>query len=177
MDSTTPILNANDPRVLNAVEVNPSDSEPRFVRIAPDVSVQGQRVPLAVLLGTSRLWIFNVANPSEPVQYSSKSLSQLGVSGVARWLETEGTLAYVAIDNDIAVIDFADPTNPRLISRLTGVGNHLSALAVKDGFIYSLSPGSDTKDGLNVSIASPASQLFIMGPLKCRHRLWQSRHP
>ncbi len=46
---------------------------------------------------------------------------------------------------------------------MTGVGNHLAGLAVKDDFIYSISPGSDDEDGLNVSIARPASRLFIHG--------------
>src|SRR6185295_11831625 len=117
----------------------------------------------AVMLGFNRLWIFNVANPSAPVQYPSKSFAELGLTGIARWLEVEGTLAYAVIDNDVAVIDFADPANPRLVSRMTGLGSHLSGLAVKDGFIYTLSPGSGPTDGLNVAIANPTSRLFVFG--------------
>lgn len=156
------LKDGTDPRVLNRLPVNPA-GEPRFIRVVEDIPVQGERIPLAVMLGYDRFWIFNVSDPQHPVQYPSKSLAELGVTGFARWLEIEGTLAYTVIDNDVAVIDFADPANPRLVSRLTGLGSHLSGLAVKDGFIYSLSAGNGPTDGLSVAVANPASRLFVFG--------------
>jgi RHS repeat-associated protein len=162
--STEPNGDTVDPRFLSALQVNPADSDPRFVRTIPEITIAGgRRVPLAVLLSNSRLWLFDLTNPRTPIQFPSKTLAELGLAGSARWLEVEDNLAYVAVDNDIAVIDIADPANPRLISQLTGIGNHLSGLAVKDGFIYSLSPGSDALDGISVSIASPQSRVFAFG--------------
>ncbi|HEV2762708.1 MAG TPA: DUF6531 domain-containing protein, partial [Pyrinomonadaceae bacterium] len=96
-------------------------------------------------------------------QYPSKSLAELGIQGSARYFDVEGTLAYLVVDNDIVVVDFSDPANPRQVMRLTGVGTSLRALAVKDGFIYSLSTGTGAQDGLNVSIALPTSQIFVSG--------------
>ncbi|MBV8859487.1 MAG: Ig-like domain-containing protein [Acidobacteria bacterium] len=134
------------------------------VRAVSGVMVGTQRTDLAVLLGNSRLWVFNVTNPSAPVQYTSKSFAELGVdAGFARRLEVEGTLAYVIFADRVAVFDFADPEHLAHVATLDGVGDNLSWLAVKDGFIYTISNGTGAHDGINVSIARPASQVVVYG--------------
>ncbi|HJQ33118.1 MAG TPA: Ig-like domain-containing protein [Pyrinomonadaceae bacterium] len=152
-----------DDRIFALKPVDPKTDAPTMVKTVPDVFVGTGRVDLAVLLGSHRLWIFDVTQPGRPVQYTSKSFDELGITGSARYLDVEGTLAYVAVDNDIVVIDFSDPENPHQSVRLTGVGSNLRSLAVKDGFIYSLSTGAGAQDGLNVSIALPTSRLFVSG--------------
>jgi RHS repeat-associated protein len=153
-----------DDRLLNALGVDPRTAMPSMVRLAKDVLVKGgQRKSLAVMMGSNRLWIFDASVMGFPVQYPSKAFADLGIQGSARYFDIEGSLAYVIVDNDIVVIDFSDPANPRQAARLTGVGTSLRALAVKDGFIYSLSPGTGERDGLNVSIALPTSTLYVAG--------------
>ena len=152
-----------DDRIFPFKVVDPKTAAPSIVKTVQDVFVGTGRVDLALMLGYNRLWIFDVTQAGRPVQYTSKSFEEMGIQGSARYMDIEGTLAYVAVDNDIAVIDFSDPANPHLSVRLSGVGSNLRALAVKDGFIYSLSPGSAETDGLHVSIAVPTSRLFVAG--------------
>jgi RHS repeat-associated protein len=152
-----------DDRIFALKPVDPKTATPMMVKTIQDVFVGTSRVDLALLLGANRLWIFDATTPGHPVQYASKSFDEMGIQGSARYFDVEGTLAYVVVDNDIVVIDFSDPTNPHQAVRLTGVGSNLRSLAVKDGFIYSLSTGTGAQDGLNVSIALPTSRLFVSG--------------
>jgi RHS repeat-associated protein len=152
-----------DDRIFPFKVVDPKTAAPSIVKTVQDVFVGTGRVDLALLLGYNRLWIYDVTQAGRPVQYTSKSFAEMGIQGSARYMDIEGTLAYIVVDNDIVVVDFSDPENPHLSTRLTGVGSNLRALAVKDGFIYSLSPGSAETDGLHISIAVPTSRLFVAG--------------
>lgn len=134
------------------------------VRAVADANIKGGRQDLALLLGYSRLYIFNVTNPTEPAQYTSKTFAAMGVdAGLARRMEVEGTLVYVTFADRVAVLDFSDPENPALVATLDQLGGNLNSVAVRDGFIYTLSQGTSAHDGLNVSIARPASQVFAYG--------------
>lgn len=165
-----PDFNADD-RIISFTPLSPEDS-PRIVR-----TVAGAQVPregggtktadLAVVFGFTRMWLFDVTmSPSEqhvqPVPYPSKSFQELDpeLTGNARNCEVEGTLAYIAFDNRIAVIDFSDPANPRVIAKIDNLNLGASSVAVRGGFIYTLSPETG---GLRVSIARPATQVFVHG--------------
>jgi RHS repeat-associated protein len=134
------------------------------VRAVSNAAVTTGRADLAVLLGYTRLWVFNVTNPLAPTQYTSKSFAEMGVdAGFARRLEVEGTLAYVVFADRVAVFDLSDPEHPAHVATLDGVGDNLSWAAIKDGFVYTLSSGTSARDGINVSIARPASQVIVYG--------------
>ncbi|MBI3652602.1 MAG: Ig-like domain-containing protein, partial [Acidobacteria bacterium] len=155
-----------DDRLIANPMVNPQDSTPARVRAIADVQTNTGRKDLAIALGGNRLWIFNVKDPVHPEQYTSRTFAEMGLSGDANsasYFDIEGTLAYVGMGNRIAVIDFFNPENPRIIAVINGIGSNITALAVKEGFIFTLSPGSGTLDGLNVSIARPASHVFVHG--------------
>lgn len=68
---------ARDDRILSATAVTPSDSAPIAVRTIHDIQVQEGvnlvRRDLAVMVGGGRLWIFDVSNPLQPRQYTSRS--------------------------------------------------------------------------------------------------------
>ena len=93
----------------------------------------------------------------DPKILSTKTWAELDkeLTGIARNFDVEGTLAYVAFNDQIAVVDFSDPYHPRVIAKVKDVPLGYSAVAVKDGFIYTVSPDSG---GLRVSIARPNSQ-------------------
>ena len=147
--------NGSDDRVLSRTPFAPAG-------FALDVrTTQQQSRDLAVVLGLNRLWLFNVTNPAQPTQYSSKSFAELGLNEVNAPLrmEVEGTIAYILFRNKVAVIDFSDPEHPALATTITGIGADVRALAVKDGFVYSLA--GDT--GVKVSIGRTASLSFAYG--------------
>ncbi|HEY0386096.1 MAG TPA: Ig-like domain-containing protein, partial [Pyrinomonadaceae bacterium] len=152
-----------DYRIFSMANVTPVVDGPRLIRVAPQIPVNNQATDLALLTSGDRLWIFNINDPVNPVQYTSSTLSQLGINGFPRFLEIEGTLAYIIVNNEIAVVSFADPEHPRLMTTISGIGTNVTSLAIKDGFIYSVSSGTGARDGLNVSIARPASQVFVYG--------------
>jgi RHS repeat-associated protein len=153
----------HDDRRLAFMDLEPAGLV-QDVRAVQKVNVGGKNTDLAVILGGNRLWIFDVTDPFHPTQYPSRSFAEMGLQvGIPRRMDVEGTLAYVFFTDQIVVFDFSDPTKPVRVATLTGVGTNISGLTVKDGFIYSLSPGSTGHEGLNVSIARPASQLIAYG--------------
>lgn len=161
----TPVDGMEDRLLLSATPKNVEPVAPILdVRAVSGAAVRNGRADLAVLLGYSRLWIFNVTNPMQPTQYTSKTFAEMGVDvGYARRLEVEGTLAYVLFPDRVVVFDFSDPEHPAHVATLDQVGNNLSWLAVKDGFVYTLSNGTSAHEGINVSIARPASQVIVYG--------------
>jgi len=156
---------AVDDRVLQMKPVEPPDSAPTRVRAVSNVLINGDRKDLALALGANRLWILDVTDPVNMSQYPSRTFQEMGLSDAdgASWFDVEGTLAYVVMSNRIVVIDFKDPANPRVVAVIANVANNNTSIAVKDGFIYTTSPGADDGDGLNVSIARPASTVFVHG--------------
>src|SRR5262249_29127472 len=46
---------------------------------------------------------------------------------------------------------------------INGLGTSILGIGVRDGFVFTLSSGTSPKDGLNVSIARPASVVFVHG--------------
>jgi RHS repeat-associated protein len=152
-----------DRRLVSVKNVDPPDSSPIKVRAVSDVLINGQPKKLVLMLGHNRMWIFDVT--TNTTQYTSRTFAFMGVTGnaSASTFEIEGTLAYVAMDDRVVVIDFSDPNNPRSVGVISGVGSGVAGLAVKDGFVFTLSPGNGVKDGLNVSIARPASTVFVHG--------------
>lgn len=151
-----------DYRILSMTNVTPVIDGPRLVRVAQAL-INNQPTELAVMAGSARLWFFKVNDPVNPVQYTSRTLAELGINGSPRFLEIEGTLAYLVVNNEIDVVSFADPEHPRLMTTISDIGSNVTSIAIKDGFIYSVSNGTAARDGLNVSIARPASQVFVYG--------------
>ncbi|HWS90118.1 MAG TPA: Ig-like domain-containing protein [Pyrinomonadaceae bacterium] len=123
---------------------------------------------LALVASFRYFSVFDVTMPQQtdglvqPKPLSTKSWAELDkeLTGMARNFDVEGSLAYVAFDNQIAVVDFSDPYHPRVIAKVKDVPLGYSSVAVKDGFIYTISPDSG---GLRVSIARPNSVLFVSG--------------
>ncbi|HYE99961.1 MAG TPA: Ig-like domain-containing protein, partial [Planctomycetota bacterium] len=123
---------------------------------------------LALVASFRYFSVFDVTMPQrtdgavQPKLISTNSWAALDkeLTGMARNFDVEGSLAYVAFDNQIAVVDFSDPLHPRVIAKVKDVPLGYSSVAVKDGFIYTISPDSG---GLRVSIARPNSVLFVSG--------------
>lgn len=135
------------------------------VRAISDVNFHGQEIDLAVMLGSDRLWIFNVTNPRAPQQYTSFSFSELGLgNSLARRMEVDGTTAYVMFPDKVAVIDFSDPNRPYLSSTITDIGTDLRWIDVVDGFVYTLdNTGALPKTNLRVSIGGAAALVYVHG--------------
>jgi RHS repeat-associated protein len=152
-----------DLRIYSMTNTQPPDFGPRLIRVAQNVLLNNKATNLALLVAPNRLWIYKIDDPVSPVAYTPHTLAELGINGNPRYLEIEGTLAYIIVDNNVAVVSFADPDHPRLMTTIQGIGTNPTSIAVKDGFIYSVSPGNGDRDGLNVSIARPASQVFAYG--------------
>jgi RHS repeat-associated protein len=157
--------NGYDDRVLAVRDLAPTGIA-QDVRAVPTVNLNGHSTDLAVLLGSNRLWIFDVTNPRDPHQYPSRSFDDMGLGlDFARRMEVEGTLAYVMFSDRVVVIDFSDPTRPFVSSTITGIGNGLRWLAVRDGFIYTLDPKDSTSRTANmrVSVGSTAAIVYVHG--------------
>ncbi|HVF51414.1 MAG TPA: Ig-like domain-containing protein [Pyrinomonadaceae bacterium] len=119
---------------------------------------------LAVALGATRLWFFDVSTPTAIAQLPSHAFSDLGINaGYAKRMEVEGTIAYIIFTDKIVAIDFKDPRHPVHLATVSNVGDDLRWVSVHDGFIYSLSNGTGGRNGLNVSIASAVSQVLTYG--------------
>jgi RHS repeat-associated protein len=154
-----------DDRLLTRTDVQPTDNV-LDVRAVSGLTLGGQSTDLAVLLGFTRLWIFDVTNPGRPLQYTSRSFADLGIdnAGNARRMEVEGTTAYIIFTDRVVVIDFSDPEHPTRVATIMGVGNDMRYVTVKDGFIYTLGALGGAGDGrLNVSIGRTASQVLVHG--------------
>jgi len=155
----SPPFNGFDDRVLTMVDLNPAGFA-IDLRAVPNVLVGGTEKDLTLMLGQTRLWIYDVTNPAAPQYLSSPLFTDLGgPNDYARRIEVEGTLAYVMFSDSVLVIDFHDPANPILSSTITGIGTNLRWITVKDGFVYTLSG----EGRLNVSIGRAASLVLIHG--------------
>ncbi|MGH9900699.1 MAG: Ig-like domain-containing protein, partial [Pyrinomonadaceae bacterium] len=133
-----------DDRVL-ARTTHPHGDSPLWVRALSGVPVGSGRRDLALAASPARLTVYDVTMQApakagdviRPAVASSRTFEEMGLGrGGAKYLEVEGTLAYVAFPDRVAVVDFSDPSSPRLVAAVEGVGHNLGALAVKDGFIY-----------------------------------------
>ena len=148
-----------DDRVVIRKPLEPA-AFPREVQ-ARTVKIKGRDTDLAVVLGYNRLWLFDVTDTAAPRQYPSKSFAEMGFGdelGYAVRMDVEETLAYIIFPNHIGVVDFSDPANPARVATIASAGAGMKWVAVKDGFIYTLS-----NDGVHVSIARPASQVIVYG--------------
>jgi hypothetical protein len=64
-----------------------------------------------IVLYSTDFSIFDISNPANPIVRSSIIIGACGVCGS---IDLVGTLAYVAVDGTLAIIDVADPTNPQV---------------------------------------------------------------
>ncbi|MGH9759587.1 MAG: hypothetical protein ACREAC_01965, partial [Blastocatellia bacterium] len=158
-----------DKRVLSSTATfvaSPLEPGPGHIRVVQGVPIQNgsqtTKADLAVLASASRLWIYDVTDPVNPVMKSDPLFTDLKLPNGASAFDAEGTLAYIGIGSQIAIVDFSDPANPKLVSTIPGLGGAVGSLAVGQGFIYTLSP-TGQQSALNVSIGSPASVLFVHG--------------
>ena len=138
------------------------------VRTAPALTVNGHSTDVALLLGTDRLWLFNVTNPRAPLSYPSRSFAELGLGGgVARRMDVEGTLVYVMFADKVAVFDFSDPAQLFLTAVITTLGNDLRWISVSDGFVYTLDMGNGggtvPSTLIRNSIGSAAAVVYVHG--------------
>jgi len=150
----------SDDRVLVRKNLQPSGLL-ADVKAAPGLIIGAATKDLTVAVGGNHLWIFDTTNPANPTQYTSKTFSEMGLSGLdmARQVEIEGTLAYVRFDNKVAVIDFSNPESPYLSTVITGLGDNLRWFTVTDGFIYTL----DSVQGIKASIGRGIAQVLAYG--------------
>jgi hypothetical protein len=155
-----------DDRLIGTKDLTPSGLA-LDVRAVPRVTVGGQTLDLALLLGVDRLWLFNATNPRDPQPYTSRSFADLGLTvGAARRMDVEGTLAYVMFADRVAVIDFSDPAHLFVSAVINGLGNDLRWISVRDGFVYTLdmSTGIDgTTSHLRSSIGAAAAVAYVHG--------------
>jgi RHS repeat-associated protein len=169
-----------DERILARTELTPS-AKPLRIRAVSNVEVpkydaaghpSGVKLAdLALIFNGQRFWIFDVTMEQPQggqapgvishTQLSSKVWTDLDreLTGTARSVDVEGTLLYATFGDKVAVIDFSDPTRPRVIGKVAGLGD-AGPVVVKDGFIYTLGQGTGE---LKSSIARPASVLFVHG--------------
>ena len=145
------------------------------VKTAPGLTVSGHSTDIALLLGSDRLWLFDVTNPRSPQAYPSRPFAEMGLTvGAARRLDVDGTLAYVMFSDRIVVIDFSNPAHPFVTAVITGLGNDLRWVSVEDGFVYTIDTagnGGVTTTRLRSSIGSAAAvRTFTAG----RFSLYQS---
>ncbi|MDX6694606.1 MAG: hypothetical protein QOF02_2209 [Blastocatellia bacterium] len=153
-----------DDRVLAVKDLAPAGIA-QDVRAVPSINLSGHATDMAVLLGSDRLWIFDVTDPRDPHQYPSRSFADMGLGvDFARRMDVEDTLCYVMFTDRVAVIDFSDPARPFLSATITGIGSGLRWLSVKDGFVYTLDPtGSTVTANLRVSVGSTAAIVYVHG--------------
>lgn len=155
----TPPLNGFDDRVVVMTDLTPAGFGVD-VRAVSKVLIGGAEKDLTLMLGQTRLWIYDVTNPTDPQFRSAPLFTDLGgPTDYARRIDVEGTLAYVMFSDRVVVIDFHDPLNPVISSTITGIGTNLRWLTVKDGFVYTLS----SEGRLNVSIGRAASLVLVHG--------------
>lgn len=165
-----------DDRVLSISQV-PGEPSSR-IRLAPGQLINmrdeaGNNLgtglaDIALVASFHSFSVFDVTMPRDaskavqPGLFSSKTWAEFDkdLTGIARNFDVEGSLAYVAFNDTIAVIDFSNPFEPRLVAKIKDAAFGYSSIAVKDGFIYTLSPETG---GLRVSIARPNSVLFVHG--------------
>ncbi len=157
-----------DDRLIGTKDLSPSGFA-IDVRAVPRVTIGGQTLDLALLLGVDRLWLFNATNPRDPQPYVSRSFADLGLPvGTARRMDVEGTLAYVMFADRVAVIDFSDPAHPFVSAVIDGLGSDLRWISVRDGFVYTLdlttaADGSLTTSRLRSSIGAAAAVAYVHG--------------
>jgi RHS repeat-associated protein len=155
----TPPQKGFDDRVVAKTDLIP-EGYAVDLRAVSKVFVGGMEKDLTLMLGQTRLWIYDVTNPFDPQYLSSPLFTDLGgPSDYARRIEVEDTLAYIMFSDRVVVIDFHDPANPTIASTITGIGTNLRWITVKDGFVYTLSG----EGKLNVSIGRAASLVLVHG--------------
>lgn len=165
-DGSFALVDANndsvDDRLIGTRDLDPAGFAVD-VRTAPARMVNGQSTDIAALLGSDRLWLFNVTNPRLPQAYPSKSFAELGLGGgIARRMDLEDTLLYVMFADRVAVIDFSDPSNLVVRGVITDLGSDLRWISVRDGFVYTLDLANG-KSTVRTSIGSAAATVFVHG--------------
>ncbi|HKU76413.1 MAG TPA: Ig-like domain-containing protein [Pyrinomonadaceae bacterium] len=165
-DGSFALVDANgdslDDRLIGTRDLDPAGFAVD-VRTAPARMVNGQSTDIAALLGSDRLWLFNVTNPRSPQPYPSRSFAEMGLGGhVARRMDLEDTLLYVMFADRVAVIDFSDPSNLVVRGVITDLGSDLRWISVRDGFVYTLDMANG-KSSVRTSIGSAAATVFVHG--------------
>ncbi|HEU4932662.1 MAG TPA: Ig-like domain-containing protein [Pyrinomonadaceae bacterium] len=165
-DGSFALVDANgdslDDRLIGTRDLDPAGFAVD-VRTAPARMVNGQSTDIAALLGSDRLWLFNVTNPRAPQPYPSRSFAEMGLGGhVARRMDLEDTLLYVMFADRVAVIDFSDPSNLVVRGVITDLGSDLRWISVHDGFVYTLDLANG-KSNVRTSIGSAAATVFVHG--------------
>jgi hypothetical protein len=92
---------------------------------------------LYIPLGYPGLAVYDISLPGYPVRLKVMSSSELG--GQAGPVAARGSRAYVGLPdkNLIAVLDVADPSRPRVLTRITGVSD-IQQLQVRGSYLYAL---------------------------------------
>ncbi len=150
-----------DRRVLSRMQL---PGPPLGARVLSQIIVDGRARDVAVVLaskGTGQvLCIYDVSDATNPTLMREVALDTINVAGRAgRAFDVEGTLAYLSVGSEIAVVDFSRTDAMSLVTLLPASTNLLSSMAVHKGFIHTLS----LTEGLSVRIARPVSQVFVHG--------------
>jgi hypothetical protein len=114
------ISEPSDPSLMSFVTF-PSNYNP-----APDLAVLDGYAYLTA--GSDGLHIIDVRNPFKPVRVAT-ALSD------AEHVAVSGTLAFVAHDNFLRIIDVSEPAHPLLVGQ-TNLTSHATDLAVSDDHVY-----------------------------------------
>ena len=105
----------------------------------------------------SKLEIFSVAKPRQPVRVGRCNSLDLAVCG----LDVQGQYAYeIAGAFGLGILDISDPTSPYLVSTTTGHRVNSKGIAVRDSFAY-VPSAYDTL--WVISVANPAQPRFLAG--------------
>ncbi len=121
-----------------------------------DIAVSGNYVYAVGSLGlfTAGLNIFNVSDPSHPINVSFSSY--VGAGGTPRGITIVGNYAYIVGSNGLAIIDISIPTNPILKGSigLPGYGNKIQV----EGIYAHI---ADDKGYTIVNISNPSKPIII----------------
>ncbi|RPJ57054.1 MAG: hypothetical protein EHM23_21755, partial [Acidobacteria bacterium] len=149
-----------DLRILAEVDLDPA--YPTSIHAISQAAVGNEFKDLVVILTDLDLRIYDASHyPIEASPLSMVPLAALGVDVEKRStrLIVEDGLAYISSFATLSVIDISRPTDPRLVTTLSGEWFAATSLAVQDAFIHSIRP----QGYYNIGIARPVAQVFVHG--------------
>ncbi|RPJ61420.1 MAG: hypothetical protein EHM23_07000 [Acidobacteria bacterium] len=148
-----------DKRILSWL-VLPENEYPVAVRALSQVRVGNDFKDIAVVLTGSDLRIYDATQHPMTTLLSSASRQDLGIMrGATNHFVVQDGLAYISSAGRLSVIDVSNPTAPTLVTVVPGVWAYSTSLAIREGFVHSVSPDG----GYQIGIARPVAQLFIHG--------------
>ena len=130
------------------------------------IAVQGKYV-YTEHLNANTFNIFDVSNPSSPIQVGS-----LSVGSQPNGLVVKDNYVYLAVASTLDVIDVSNPASPRLVTTVSGAGGaDADSIDVQDHFLYIVAGGNlniyDISNPTNPTqvghVTASIDKMFIQG--------------